>query len=108
MNDGILDVRFAFSRNGTRFRYIANDRRAFLPRGFGAGEVGVQPSHLFDRPDGLVPAWWDSGLTYMLRGLIDHMDGTVSLFYFGQQGTHARQSAHNRGRFGIGLFRGEG
>lgn len=35
-NNGVLDVRFAFSRDGTEFRYISGDRRAFIPRGFGA------------------------------------------------------------------------
>jgi hypothetical protein len=39
---------------------------------------------------------------YMFRGLVDHSDGTQSLYYWGQQGTHSRQSADNRGVFGIG------
>ena len=67
-NNGVLDVRLAFSRDGRRFRYIGGDRRAFVPRGFGApvslARLGLQPS-LFDQPDDGVPARWDSGLTYM-------------------------------------------
>ena len=38
----------------------------------------------------------------MFRGLVDHSDGTQSLYYWGQQGTHARQSSDDRGVFGIG------
>lgn len=71
-NNGIVDVRFAFSRNGSFFRYIDGDRRAYVPRGFGAGQSllskGLQPS-VFDLPDDTVPARWDSGLVYMYRGV---------------------------------------
>jgi hypothetical protein len=47
-NNGILDTRFAFSRNGSTFRYIDGDRRAYVPRGIGApvslDAEGLQPS----------------------------------------------------------------
>ena len=49
-----------------------------------------------------MPAAWDSAITYSYRGVIDHPDGTQSLYYFGQQGTHAHQDANTRGKFGIG------
>jgi hypothetical protein len=74
-NNGVVDVRFAFSRDGVQFRYVGGDRRAYVPRGFGAGQSlaseGLQPS-LFDQPDDGVPARWDSGLTYMYRGIVNH------------------------------------
>ena len=39
----------------------------------------------------------------MYKGIIDHPDdGTQSMYYFGQQGSHARQSGDDRGLFGIG------
>jgi hypothetical protein len=38
----------------------------------------------------------------MYRGFVDHSDGTQSLYYWGQQGSHARQSSDDRGVFGIG------
>ena len=47
-------------------------------------------------------ARWDSAITYAYRGILDHSDGTQSLFYFGQQGTHAHQGNLSRGAFGIG------
>jgi hypothetical protein len=66
-NNGVLDVRFAFSRNGTRFRYIDDDRRAFVPRGIGAPDLslrarGLEPS-LVDQLDDGVTARWDAGMT---------------------------------------------
>ena len=66
-NNGMLDVRFAFSRNGTSFRYIGGDRRSFVPRGIGGADLslqarGLQPS-LMDQPDDGVSARWDSALT---------------------------------------------
>jgi hypothetical protein len=106
-NNGILDVRFAFSRNGSDFRYIGGDRRAFVPRGIGGPLMsgsGLQPS-LFDQLDDGVVARWDSAITYMFKGIVEHNDGTQSLYYFGQQGAHSRQGATGRGRFGIGRLR---
>ena len=108
-NNGVLDVRFAFSRDGVSFRYINGDRRAFIPRGIAAPSptpAGFEPS-LFGEPDGgMAAASWDSGLVYAYRGLADHpSDGTQSLYYFGQQGSHARQSGTDRGVFGIGRLR---
>lgn len=41
-NNGILDVRFAFSRDGREFRYIGGDRRAFIPRGIGAPHISSE------------------------------------------------------------------
>ena len=68
-NNGVLDVRFAFSRNGTRFRYIDDDRRAFVPRGIGAPDLslrarGLEPS-LVDQLDDGVTARWDAGMTWV-------------------------------------------
>eukprot|EP00729_Bicosta_minor_P001145 gene1145-15927_t len=95
VNNGLVEV-----------RYIDGDRKAFIPRGFGAGQSlasqGLQPS-LFNQPDDGVAARWDSGLTYMYKGVVDHPeDGTHSMYYFGQQGSHAQQSGDARGLFGIG------
>ena len=42
-NNGVLDVRFAFSRNGREFNYINGDRRAFIPRGIAAPLVQEGP-----------------------------------------------------------------
>jgi hypothetical protein len=104
-NNGVLDVRFAFSRDGKSFRYVGGDRRAYIPRGVAApvypSHHGLQPS-LFTQPDDGVPAAWDSAITYAFRGLIDHRDGTQSMYYFGQQGSHAHQGSLTRGKFGIG------
>lgn len=39
----------------------------------------------------------------MYKGVVDHPeDGTHSMYYFGQQGSHAQQSGDARGLFGIG------
>ena len=48
-----------------------------------------------------MPARWDSAITYAYRGIIEHpSDGTQSLYYFGQQGSHAHQDSSTRGQFG--------
>lgn len=102
-NDGVLDVRLAFSRDGTAFRYVGGDRAAWVPRGHGAR--GASPS-LYNETEGAggFPAAWDAGLTYMLRGAVDVGDGTLALHYFGMQGTHARAGApgESGGLYGIG------
>ena len=103
VNDGVLDVRFMFSRDGISFRYIGGDRRAFIPRGIGAA-AGKEQS-LFDEEEGGFPAQWDAGIAYMYRGVIDVGDGTQEMYYFGQQGSHAHQDCCSRGKFGIGRAR---
>eukprot|EP00040_Diaphanoeca_grandis_P034181 m.210707 g.210707 ORF g.210707 m.210707 type:complete len:604 (+) comp33090_c0_seq1:194-2005(+) len=99
VNDGVLDVRFVFSRDGNTFRYIGGDRRSYIPRGFGSS---TDTGSLFNQPDDGVAARWDAGLTYMYKGVVDGGDGYQHLYYFGQQGTHARQDGSDRGLFGIG------
>eukprot|EP00041_Stephanoeca_diplocostata_P000452 m.14818 g.14818 ORF g.14818 m.14818 type:complete len:281 (+) comp10537_c0_seq1:153-995(+) len=100
VNDGVLDIRLIFSRNGTEFAYLGGHRGSFVPRGHGI------PGSSASLVDGVeingVPSAWDAGLVYMYRGLLDVGDGNLVLHYFGQQGTHARQDGSDRGKFGIG------
>lgn len=98
INDGVLDIRFIFSRNGSNFTYIGGDRGAFVSRGHGvAGSIASLVNGV--EINGVSSAW-DAGLVYMYRGALDVGDGNLILHYFGQQGTHARQDGTDRGEFG--------
>jgi len=110
-NDGVLDVRLIFSRDGIAFRYVGGDRGAWVPRG--PGSRGVSQSMFNATEAGGFPAAWDAGLTYMFRGAIAlDSETTLALHYFGMQGSHKWTGAARAsgGRYGVGrvTFRRDG
>jgi hypothetical protein len=78
-NDGTHDTRFAHSRDGKQFSYVAGDRRPFL----GLGPSGGLPIASLVEPQApLDPTTWRSSMIQAVQGLVVRND-TIMMYFWG-------------------------